>query len=305
MKISIGAHPSNLTLTALTHYQPLQQPLRDAGLSPEFYWYPEGRMMHALAVAGKVNVIGTGTTRAITAQADGVDLAYIGASKPRLSWSSIVVPARSDIVAAGDLDGKRIGFIEGSFQTYFLLAALDRVGLNYTSIHGINLKPGESLAALRAGRIDAWVAMDPYLSDALEGGEIRKIQDCGDLIANRSVFWVLSEVVAAGPKVIQTLFNTLVATDAWIGGHLGQAGELFSRVIANGLYAASWTQGLKSRDWGILPPDRQFFTEQQAEADLLFKHGLLKQPVDISQSMLPFQLDGLATHTRGYSNGRT
>ena len=291
MKISIGAHPSNLTLTALTHHAPLQRPLREAGLEPAFFWYPEGRMMHALAVEGQVNVIGTGTTRAIVAQADNVKLAYIGASKPRLSWSSIVVPEHSDILAAGDLAGKRIGFIEGSFQTYFLLAVLDRVGLNYSSVIAVNLKPGESQAALRAGEVDAWVAMDPYLSDAIQAGGLRKIQDCGDVIANRSVFWVLDDVVTAGPRVVQTIFNTLAATDDWIGSNLKQAGELFSRVIANGLSPASWTQGLKSREWGILLPDPQFFAEQQAEGDLLFKHGLLKQPIDIANAVLPFPLD--------------
>src|SRR3546814_12917842 len=111
-------------------------------------------MMQELAVSGQVNVIGTGTTRAVAAQADGVKLAYIGASTPRRSWSAILVPEGSPIQTAGDLKGKRIGLIEGSFQTYFLLAAVDPAGLNYDSFERINLKPGESQIALREGKID-------------------------------------------------------------------------------------------------------------------------------------------------------
>ncbi|MFK3705472.1 ABC transporter substrate-binding protein [Klebsiella sp. NPDC088457] len=293
MKIRIGAHPSNLTLTALTHYPPLQQPLLDAGFAPEFLWYPEGKMMHELALGGKVNVIGTGTTRAVVAQADHVRLAYIGASHPRRSWSSILVTEHSPIVRAEDLAGKRIGFIEGSFQTYFLLATLEQVGLKYTDIVPVNLLPGASLAALQADEVDAWIAMDPYLSAALAGGGLRKIQDCGDVIANRSVFWVLPDVVAAGEDKVRALFDTLVATDAWIGENLTAAGELFSRVIANGLTPEEWTRGLQGREWGITAPDEQLFAEQQAEGDLLFRHGLIANKIDINATRLPFQLDAV------------
>lgn len=290
MKISIGAHPSNLTLTALTHYQPLQQPLIDAGFEPEFLWYPEGKMMHELAISGKVNVIGTGTTRAVVAQADNVRLAYIGASRPRRSWSSILVPENSPVKQAQDLAGKRIGFIEGSFQTYFLLATLEQVGLTYADIVPVNLLPGKSLAALQTGEVDAWIAMDPYLSTALAGGGLRKIQDCGDVIANRSVFWVLPDVVAAGGDKVRALFDALVATDKWIGEHLTEAGALFSRVIANGLTPEEWTRGLQGREWGITAPDEQLFAEQQAEGDMLFRHGLLGNKINIDETRLPFQL---------------
>lgn len=293
MKIRIGAHPSNLTLTALTHYPPLQQLLLDAGFEPEFLWYPGGKMMHDLAVSGKVNVIGTGTTRAVVAQADNIQLAYIGTSHPRRSWSSILVPENSVINHAQDLAGKRIGFIEGSFQTYFLLATLEQVGLKYADIVPVNLVPGESLAALQAGEVDAWIAMDPYLSKALSIGGLRKIQDCGDVIANRSVFWVLPDVIAAGEGKVRALFETLVATDAWIGEHLNDAGELFSRVIANGLTPEEWTRGLKGREWGISVPGDQLFAELQSEGDLLFRHGLVAQQIDINATRLPFQLDAV------------
>ncbi len=290
MKIRIGAHPSNLTLTALTHSALLQQPLLDTGFEPEFLWYPEGKMMHPLAVSGKVNVIGTGTTRGVVAQADHIRLAYIGASHPRRSWSSILVTAHSPITRAEHLAGQRVGFIEGSFQTYFLLATLEQVGLKYADIVPVNLLPGESQAALQNGEVDAWIAMDPYLSAAQAGGGLRNIQDCGDVIANRSVFWVLPEVVAAGEHPVRALFDALVATDRWIGEHLAEAGALFSRVIANGLTADEWTRGLKGREWGIVPPDDQLYAELQAEGDLLFRHGLVARKIDINATRLPFQL---------------
>ena len=290
MNIRVGAHPSNLTLSALTHYAPLQQPLRDAGLNPEFLWYPEGRLMQDLAASGQVNVIGTGTTRAVVAQAEGLQIAYIGASTQRRSWSAILVPEGSSIQNASDLKGKRIGLIEGSFQTYFLLAALDRVGLNYESVDHTNLKPGESQAALREGKIDAWVAMDPYLSTAFNAGGLRKVTECDGVISNRSVFWVLEDVVAAGQGVVQTVFDTLVATDEWIGADPERAGALFAKCIGNGLSAEEWAKGIAKREWGIHLPDAELIAEQQTEADLLAKHGLLKRRINVSEAVLPFAL---------------
>lgn len=290
MTIRIGAHPSNLTLTALTHHAPLQKGLRDAGLDPVFRWYPEGRMMQGLAESGEVNVIGTGTTRAVVAQAKGLSIAYIGASHPRRSWSAILVPEGSEIGSAADLRGRRVGLIEGSFQTYFLLAALDRVGLSYDDVAHTNVAPTKSLEALLSGEIDAWVAMDPYLSAALAGGKLRKLLGNDGVISNRSVFWVLEDVVAAGPEVVQTVFDTIAATDEWIRADPARSGKLFADSIKNGLSSEEWAKAVAGRDWGVQVPDAALFAEQQAEADLMFKHGMLDRKIDLREAVLPFAL---------------
>ena len=290
MNIRVGAHPSNLTLTALTHHAPLQQGLRDAGLDPVFRWYSDGAMMHGLAASGEVNVIGTGTTRAVAAQADGITVAYIGASHPRPSWAAILVREDSDIRTAADLKGRKVGLIEGSFQTYFLLAALDKVGLNYESILRSDLKPGLSEKALRDGAVDAWTAMDPYLSAAVATPGLRKVMECDGVISNRSVFWVLEDVVAAGPGVVQTVFDAICGADDWIAADHARAGALFAKVIGNGLSIEEWTKGISKRRWGILRPDAELIAEQQIEADLLAKHGMLPRSIAVAEAVLPFAL---------------
>lgn len=290
MSLRFGAHPSNLTLTAITHHAPLQQGLRDAGLDPSFLWYAEGRMMQDLAASGQVNVIGTGTTRAVWAQAEGLSIAYIGASRPRKSWSAILVPEGSSIRSAADLKGRKVGLIEGSFQTYFLLAALDRVGLGYEDVVHLNKKPGESQRALRAGEIDAWVAMDPYLSAAMAEPGLRKVMECDGVISNRSVFWVLQDVVERGQGVVQAVFDALAATDEWIDADHARAGALFAQAIGNGLSAEEWAKGISGREWGILLPDEALIAEQQSEADLLAKHGILKRRINVAEAVLPYQI---------------
>ncbi|MFT8245558.1 ABC transporter substrate-binding protein [Roseomonas sp. BN140053] len=290
MQIRVGAHPSNLTLTALTFHPPLQQPLRDAGLDPVFRWYPKGSLMQNLAESGEVNVIGTGTTRGVVAQAQGLKIAYIGASRPRRSWSAILVREDSPIRSTADLKGRRIGLIEGSFQTYFLLAALDRVGLSYDDVGHTDVAPTKSLEALRAGEIDAWVAMDPYLGAAVAGGGLRKLLGNDGVISNRSIFWVLEEVVAAGQAVVQTVHDTIAATDDWIRADPARSGKLFAESIQNGLTPEEWAKSVAGRDWGIELPDADLFAEQQAEGDLMFKHGMLPRAIDLREAVLPFPL---------------
>ena len=292
MNIRVGAHPSNLTLTALTHHAPLQQGLRDAGLDPAFVWYPNGAMMHALAASGEVNVIGTGTTRAVAAQADGIRIAYIGASHPRPNWAAILVREDSGIRTAADLKGRRVGLIEGSFQTYFLLAALDKVGLSYDSIERFDLKPGASAQALRDGTVEAWTAMDPYLTAALAEPGLRKIMDCDGVISNRSVFWVLEDVVAAGPSVVQAVFDAVAGADDWIAADHARAGALFAAAVGNGLSVEEWTRGIARRRWGIQHADAALIAEQQTEADLLARHGMLPRAIAVADAVLPFALAG-------------
>src|SRR5690242_7905119 len=114
MSIHIGAHPSNLTLTVLAHHAGLQQGLLDLDLNVLFHWYAEGRLIHEALDNGEINVAGTGSTRAIVAQADGVPLAYIAASQHRTTGAAILVREDSALRSPADLSGRRVGLIEGS-----------------------------------------------------------------------------------------------------------------------------------------------------------------------------------------------
>src|ERR1700743_3711444 len=130
MSIHIGAHPSNLTLTALAHEPGLQEKLRRSGLDIVFRWYAEGHLIHQALDVEEIDVIGTGSTRAIVAQADGVPITYIAASQPRTTGAAILVSDGSPIKSPRDLAGRRVGLIDGSFHTYFLVAVLEAAGVS-------------------------------------------------------------------------------------------------------------------------------------------------------------------------------
>lgn len=290
MTIHIGAHPSNLTLTALAHQPDLQRQLEERGVNAVYHWYSEGRLIHGALDRKEINVIGTGSTRAIVAQADGVPIRYLLASLPRTAGAAILVPEGSDIRSAADLCGKRVGLIDGSFHTYFLVAALHKAGASYGSIEALNWAVKDSLRALKDGEIDAWVVSAPYLAPALEGGGVRSLIGCDSVIPNRSIFWLSNDAATQERSVVEALAQTLAATDRWIAANPGPAGKLFADAIG-GVTAGEWSRSIAGRQWGLVRADETVLTEQQTEADLLAQHGLLSRKIDVREAALPGLVD--------------
>lgn len=290
MTIHIGAHPSNLTLTALAHEPSLQKGLLDAGIDVEIHWYAEGRLIHGALDKGEVNVVGTGSTRAIVAQADGVPITYIAASRPRTTGAAILVREDSPIVTPKDLAGRRVGLIGGSFHTYFLVAALDAASVPYQSVQAVNWPVKDSLRALQEGEVDAWISMAPYLAPALAGGGLRSLIGCDKVIPNRSVFWVHQDVASRGRSVVEALARAFADTDRWIASDTKRAGQLFAKAIG-GVNEESWAFSIASRKWGLVPADATVLNEQQVEADLLARHGLLQRSINLGDAALEYTPD--------------
>ena len=102
-------------------------------------------------------------------------------SRPRESLA-ILVPARSRIVDAGGLRGKRIATTRGSVGHYLLLRALDAKGLKPADVRLIFLAPGDAKAAFDTGSIDAWSIWSPYSGTALAEGA-RVVADGADYLS--------------------------------------------------------------------------------------------------------------------------
>jgi sulfonate transport system substrate-binding protein len=287
-RLIIGAHPSNFTLTALAHEPALRQPLDRAGIPVAFDSYAEGRLTEQFIADGRINVGGTGSTRAIATQAAGVPIVYLASSHPRTTGSAMLVRADSGIHQASDLRGGRIGLVDGSFHTAFLCTLLDSAGLRLDEVERIDLQPAASRQALLDGQVDAWIAMDPHLRAVSGDPALRILRGCEGVIPNRSVFWAHRSILSLGPDAIDALISAIAAADDWIAADTARAARLFSSVIGRGVDATDWDKALAGRRWGILPAGTTLLEEQQAEADLLARHGLLPHRLDLAETTLSF-----------------
>ncbi len=267
----IGVHPFNLHLRLAQHW-----PGAFSELDPVFVPYGEGRDTGRLLVEGLIDVGGTGSTPAVLAQAEGLGVTYVAASAPRPANGAILVRAGGALRTVGDLRGKRVALVEGSFHTYLLARALEGEGLALTDIETLEPPNEDVLAMLRDGRIDAWIAMSPRLESAEREPDLRVIARCGETIPNRSVFWT-TRARGLSAKAISALADGLARVGREVSADPRLAAE---RLVAGGAREASvdeWERVLRGRSFAVFPADAQLLAEQDEEAATLQRHGYLKK----------------------------
>lgn len=77
-----------------------------------------------------------------------------------------------------------------------------------------------------------------------------------------------------GKTVVEAVAQSLADTDRWIAADPERAGHLFFKAIG-GVSAQDWARSVATRTWGLVKADGTVLNEQQAEGDLLARHGLL------------------------------
>lgn len=273
--MKIGVHPSNLHLRLAQIW-----PGAFASFDAEFVTYHEGRDTAVLIAKGKIDFGGTGSTPPINAALNGLHVNYIAASAPRPANGAILVRTDSIIKSVADLKGRRIGLVDGSFQTYYLARNLEDAKLRLSDIERVEPEINDALPALLEGRVDAWIAMAPRLENALERNDVRLLSRCGNTIPNRSLFWTLEDAglnVATGLQIAQEL--------ARIGKEIAaDPHQAARRLVERGATETTlqgWEKVIASRDFSVIPADETILNEQQQEAEVLYRHGHFDRLVSI------------------------
>ncbi|VVE34396.1 Putative aliphatic sulfonates-binding protein [Pandoraea iniqua] len=301
--LRIGVHPNNLHLQLAALTWPLRWPeillTPDGSPAVQFVAYREGRDTGRLIADNVIDVGGTGSTPPVLAQHDGVPLVYVAASAPRGGNGAIVVRAEDGPANVTRLVGRRIALLDGSFHTSFLAAALEREGLSLRDVERVELAPADAYRALSDGRVDAWIAMAPWLERVRnEPSQWRVLTDIGPYVPNRSVFWTHREAFHLHAAALDAVFAALTALGHDIARDPAPYAEQLAAAGISGISesdAAAWQSALAARDWRLLPSDAAFYAEQQGEADLLHRHGVLSHTIDIQQAAPPVPLNFSST----------
>ena len=80
------------------------------------------------------------------------------------------IVAKSDITSPADLKGKNVATEIGTTEHLFLLKVLEQYGLTADDITLVPMNIGDAGTAFVAGKVDAAVTYDPYLSQGIEAG---------------------------------------------------------------------------------------------------------------------------------------
>ena len=164
-------------------------------------------------LAGALDVGSTAGSAALLARSNGSPIKTIDIySQP--NWAAIAVPAGSDIQDVEDLEGKNVAVTVGTDPYFFLLQALDEVGLSLTDITVVNLQHADGKAALENGSVDAWSGLDPLLSTSVEVAGTEIIYDNIDF--NSYGFLNATEsFLEKSPDLAQLVVNAYEAARVW------------------------------------------------------------------------------------------
>ncbi|MDQ3539088.1 MAG: aliphatic sulfonate ABC transporter substrate-binding protein [Chloroflexota bacterium] len=112
----------------------------------------------------------TAGSAALLAKANGSEIqaVYIY-SQPE--WTALVVTADSEITTIEGLKGKKVAATSGTDPFFFLLQALNSVGLSQSDVSIVNIQHADGKTALERGDVDAWSGLDPHMAQTeLESG---------------------------------------------------------------------------------------------------------------------------------------
>lgn len=114
--------------------------------------------------ANKIQGMATALDVQVTLAAAGVPLKVVLAMDHSSGGDGIL--AKPGIKTVADLKGKTVAFMQGSTSHFFLLAALEKAGLSEDDIKAVDMTAGDAGAAFVAGKVDAAVTWEPWLTKA-------------------------------------------------------------------------------------------------------------------------------------------
>lgn len=142
------------------------------------------------------------------------------------------VIAGKTIATLADLKGKTVAVTQGEVNELLLLKALESVGLTMSDINSLNMDPDSAGAAFIAGKVDAAVSWEPWISQTIaNGGKV--------LFSSAQVPNLILGVATVTPG---TLATKAKAMDAFLGA-VDRGADLLKTVPDEAIpLAAKWLE---------------------------------------------------------------
>jgi len=87
------------------------------------------------------------------------------------------IVAKKDIKSVADLKGRTVAYNPGSVSDFYLNYVLQQAGLTIDDVQGVSMKQDDAGAALVAGKVDAAVTWEPWLTKAKQAPDGQILTD--------------------------------------------------------------------------------------------------------------------------------
>jgi sulfonate transport system substrate-binding protein len=180
--------------------------------------------------AGAIDITAGSSTSSITALAGGVPMVVFAYQPMSAASEAILVPRNSPIRTLKDLEGHTVAVNHGGTGEYLLMRALNRHGIDPSTVRRVYLSPSDSGPSFLAGRVDAWATWDPFVAIATATYGGRVLADGAVIGSENAVVLIASRAFATRHAgLLRRVFHVLRAEDAWSLTHKREAGAIWAK----------------------------------------------------------------------------
>lgn len=256
------------------------------GLAVDLQQVDDNAISKQLLSSGKVDGIMGWTPETIQVLADsGVPMKVVFATDVSDGADGII--AKEDIKTLADLKGKTVSFESGSPSHLFLSYLLDQSAIPVGDLKTVNQTASDAGAAFVAGKVDAAVTWEPWLSKANErkGGHI--LVSSKDLPILPALPAFRTQVIKERPQDVQAFARGVFAAMDYVKSNPDESYD----IIAKGfnLTKQDVIDQIPTFHWMSYEDNVKYFSESSNPSvysvinktgDLWFKLGLIKKSIN-------------------------
>ncbi|MDQ0891781.1 NitT/TauT family transport system substrate-binding protein [Paenibacillus sp. V4I9] len=251
-----------------------------------------GERKQALA-GGKVQGMATATDVTVSVAASYVPLGIVWVFDDSYGGDGIL--AKKEIASPADLKGKKIALEVGSTSHIFLLKVLEKAGLSDKDVEIVQMSAGDAGAAFVAGKVDAAVTWEPWLSKgtAAGGKVLVSSKDLTGIIVDSVSF--ASDVIKNQPEKMKAFVAAM--NDAMVYWKANDSESI--KIMANGLKMSEEEfkatvgslkfYGLEDNkvQMGTADKPGPIYSTAKSAADFYFSKKLIEKAPDVNQLIVP------------------
>jgi len=251
------------------------------GLDATVTTFNGGGAIIAAIAGGSLDAGFSNITSAVAAIQKGIPIMVVSAANLTAAGKAdtLLMKARGSKLKTGaDMNGKIIavttlgGTLQLGAETW-----IDKNGGDSKSVHFVELPTSDMAAAIKAGRIDAAMMSEPFLTE-----EKDDVEPLGDAFAAVAPEWISAVFVAskawvtANPDAARRFVAAMHETARWANAHRPETAKILSPL-----------SNVPLATFGAM--ERSNYTDQLTKAllqpgiDVAVRYGALKEPFDTGQ----------------------
>ncbi len=245
--------------------------------------FPSGPPLLESLASKRVDISLLGDGAALQGLSAGLPFRSIAVASEGKKLNSILVQPDSKIKSIKDLKGKSVAVTKGTTPHVFLIKALAKNGLTEKDLKIVNLQLPDALPAFAAGKVDAWVTIDPYTTQLTIQKKGRVLAGADQDIQAPITLIARTAFAKDHPELVTAFLNAYKEALAWQKSHVDDAAQIYAELKK--IPVPIVKQVILNQDSTLSPVTKEAIKTQQASADALFKEKFLKKKVKYADSV--------------------